>query len=107
MTPQRLLDILDSAGIREAAGVPDSLLADFTAVAESRLCPGRFTVCANEGLAVSYAAARQMATGHPALVFLQNSGLGNAVNPLMSLTHAAVYRIPVFLLGYECLYPLK
>ncbi len=98
MTPQRLLDILESAGIREAAGVPDSLLADFTAVAESRLCPGRFTVCANEGLAVSYAAARQMATGHPALVFLQNSGLGNAVNPLMSLTHAAVYRIPVFLL---------
>ena len=97
MTPQRLLDILDGAGIREAAGVPDSLLADFTAVALSRLGPERFTVCANEGLAVSYAAARQMATNRPVLVFLQNSGLGNCVNPLMSLTHGAVYGIPVFL----------
>ncbi len=98
MTPQRLLEMLATAGIREASGVPDSLLADFTAVAESTLGPDRFTVCANEGLAVSYAAARQMATGLPALVFLQNSGLGNCVNPLMSLTHGAVYRIPVFLL---------
>ena len=98
MTPETLLSLLKPFGIDEAAGVPDSLLADFTASARRILGPGRFTVCANAGLAVSWAAARQMATGRPALVFLQNSGLGNCVNPLLSLTHGAVYRLPVFLL---------
>lgn len=98
MTPETLLSILSPFGIDEVAGVPDSLLADFTASARRLLGPGRFTICANEGLAVSWAAARQMATGRPALVFLQNSGLGNCVNPLLSLTHGAVYRLPVFLL---------
>ncbi len=55
-------------------------------------------IAANEGNAVGIAAGHYLATGSPGVVFLQNSGIGNAVNPLLSLADPLVYRIPMLLL---------
>ena len=62
----------------------------------------RHVVAANEGGAVGLAAGHYLATGHPALVYLQNSGLGNIVNPVCSLLHEKVYGIPcLFVVGWR------
>ncbi len=55
-------------------------------------------ITANEGNAVALAAGYHLATGKNSMVYLQNSGLGNIVNPLMSLCSPSVYSIPMLLL---------
>ena len=55
-------------------------------------------ITANEGAAVGLAAGHYLATGGPACVYMQNSGEGNIINPLASLTDPEVYNIPVLLL---------
>ena len=55
-------------------------------------------IAANEGGAIGLAAGHYLATGRPALVYMQNSGQGNAVNPLCSLADPDVYSIPMVLL---------
>ena len=49
------------------------------------------------GACAALAAGEYLATGRPACVYLQNSGLGNLVNPVCSLTHPEVYAIPMIL----------
>jgi len=89
-------------GIGFWTGVPDSLLKDLCAYITDHV-PGRqHVIAANEGGAVGLAAGFYLATERPALVYLQNSGLGNAVNPLLSLVDADVYGIPLlFLVGWR------
>lgn len=85
-------------------GVPDSQLK---AVCEEIYTQfgtntDRHIVAVNEGNAVGLAAGYHLATGKVPLVYLQNSGLGNAVNPITSLTDPAVYGIPVlYLVGWR------
>ena len=55
-------------------------------------------IAANEGAAVGLAAGHYLATGQPACVYMQNSGEGNIINPLASLTDQEVYNIPVLLI---------
>jgi len=84
-------------------GVPDSLLRPLndTLVAQYGLT-GAHVVAANEGGAVGLAAGHFIATGKPALVYLQNSGIGNIVNPVASLLNGRVYGIPcVFVVGWR------
>ena len=85
-------------GIDFFTGVPDSLLKDFCAYILDEVPPDRNIITANVGGAVALAAGHYLASGKPALVYLQNSGIGNAVNPLVSLCDPAVYSIPVLLL---------
>jgi len=73
-------------------GVPDSLLKDFCAYVTENAPAQNHVITANEGAAVAMAAGHYMATKQFPVVYLQNSGLGNIVNPLMSLAHPAVYR---------------
>jgi phosphonopyruvate decarboxylase len=80
------------------AGVPDSLLKHLCSALERTLPAGNFWTTANEGAAVALAAGYTLATGLPGAVYMQNSGLGNAVNPLLSLNDPAVYGIPVLLI---------
>ena len=54
-------------------------------------------MAANEGNAIAIAAGHYMATGKLPLVYMQNSGIGNATNPLLSLAHDCVYGIPMLL----------
>ena len=79
-------------------GVPDSLLAPLCAYIDDQLPPQNHLVAANEGNAAALAAGHYLATGEPAVVYMQNSGQGNAVNPLVSLAAPEVYRIPMLLL---------
>ena len=79
-------------------GVPDSLLKDICAYITSKTSPEKHIITANEGNAVALAAGKFMATGIPAVVYLQNSGLGNTVNPLISLADEDVYNIPMLLM---------
>jgi len=96
--PEDGLAALDAAGIRFITGVPDSLLSAFCATVAGAFPPDQHLIAANEGAAVGAAIGHYLATGRPALVYLQNSGLGNAINPLVSLASPEVYGIPMVLL---------
>ena len=79
-------------------GVPDSLLKDICAYITDNASKKNHIIAANEGNAIALAAGYHMATGKTPMVYMQNSGIGNAVNPLLSLTDSAVYKIPVLLM---------
>ena len=91
-------DILIGNGINFFTGVPDSLLKDFCAYITDNTPKKNNIIAANEGNAIALAAGHYLATGKPGLVYMQNSGLGNAINPLTSLTDKEVYSIPMLLL---------
>lgn len=79
-------------------GVPDSLLKEICAYITLNTPKEKHIITANEGNAIALAAGKYIATGTPAMVYMQNSGLGNAVNPLISLADEAVYKIPMLLM---------
>ena len=79
-------------------GVPDSLLRDFNAYIMDNVSEIRHIIAANEGGAIALASGYHLATGRIGLVYMQNSGQGNAVNPLISLADPDVYSIPILLL---------
>ena len=78
-------------------GVPDSLLKDFCAYITDNTKENNHIIAINEGAAVGLACGYHLATGKIPLVYMQNSGIGNAVNPLLSLADNEVYRIPLLL----------
>ena len=78
-------------------GVPDSYLNGFCNYALASF-GNRNVIAANEGNAVAIAAGHYFASGEIPLVYMQNSGEGNAVNPLASLADRAVYAVPMLLL---------
>lgn len=95
--PSKFVDCLTSNGVDFFTGVPDSLLKNFCAYVTDQ-AGGNHVIAANEGGAVGLAAGHYLATGKLALVYMQNSGQGNAVNPLASLVDPDVYSIPMVLL---------
>lgn len=94
---ERFAECLQRCGVCFFTGVPDSLLKNFCAYVTDN-CGTSHVIAANEGGAVGLAAGHYLATGTPALVYMQNSGQGNAVNPLASLADPDVYSIPMVLL---------
>lgn len=94
---ENLFEALDRLGVKFFTGVPDSLLNDFCLYMSSNIPDCRHVMAANEGNAVGIAAGHYLATGNIPLVYMQNSGIGNATNPLLSLTHDCVYGIPMIL----------
>ena len=93
-----LFDLLTRHGIRFFSGVPDSLLKDICAYISDNVSSRQHVIAANEGASIALAAGHYLATGSPGLVYMQNSGQGNTVNPLMSLADPDVYSIPMLLL---------
>ena len=89
--------ILVNNSINCFLGVPDSLLKSFCAYITDFAIENS-TICANEGAAIAQAAGYYLANKTPALVYMQNSGLGNCVNPLLSLMDEEVYKIPCLML---------
>ncbi|MDR2632822.1 MAG: phosphonopyruvate decarboxylase [Treponema sp.] len=79
-------------------GIPDSLLKSFCAYLSDHTEERHHIIPANEGAAVALACGYHLATGKIPLVYMQNSGIGNAVNPLLSLADPQVYHIPLILL---------
>jgi phosphonopyruvate decarboxylase len=93
----KLFSSLREMGISFFTGVPDSLLNDFCLYLVNNIPDGQHVMAANEGNAIAIAAGHYMATGNIPVVYMQNSGIGNATNPLLSLTHDCVYGIPMIL----------
>lgn len=88
---------LKKNGVNFFTGVPDSYLNGFCNYVLA-MCPDRNIIAANEGNAVGIAAGHYLATKEIPLVYMQNSGEGNAVNPLASLCDENVYAVPMILL---------
>ena len=95
--PQFFYDILASYGIDFYAGVPDSLLKNLCAYITDHADVAHNIIAANEGGAMGLAAGHYLATSQIPVVYMQNSGEGNIINPLASLTDPDVYNIPVLL----------
>jgi len=89
---------LKDRGISLFCGVPDSLLSSLCSYVEDHASAGSHWVVANEGNAIALAMGHHLATGGTAAVYLQNSGLGNAVNPITSLADREVYRVPLLMI---------
>lgn len=94
---KELFEALNAMGVDFFTGVPDSLLNDFCLYLVNNIPNEKHVMAANEGNAIAIAAGHYMATGNIPVVYMQNSGIGNATNPLLSLTHDCVYGIPMIL----------
>ena len=91
------VDWLEALGVDFYTGVPDSLLKPVCFYLADH-AGDKHVVAANEGGAVALACGYHLATGKVPLVYLQNSGQGNTINPLLSLADRDVYSIPLLLL---------
>ncbi len=98
-----LKEITTKLDIGFFTGVPDSQLKELCdTLYEEYGVEGRHVVAANEGAAVGLGAGHFLATGTPALIYMQNSGMGNALNPIVSLMDEKVYKIPaLYVIGFR------
>jgi phosphonopyruvate decarboxylase len=96
--PAWFVDRLAQQDVHFYTGVPDSLLKHLCTHIMSELPRASHVITANEGAAVGIAIGHYLRTSHPAVVYLQNSGFGNTVNPLLSLADDEVYGVPMVLL---------
>lgn len=96
--PKFFIETLKKCDIDFFAGVPDSLLKNICAYITDNIPKEQNIIAANEGGAMGIAAGYHLATGKIPVVYMQNSGEGNIINPLASLTDKEVYDIPVLLL---------
>lgn len=97
ISPKFFYDTLASYDINFYAGVPDSLLKNLCAYITDHADASHNIIAANEGGAMGLAAGHYLATSQIPVVYMQNSGEGNIINPLASLTDPDVYNIPVLL----------
>ena len=95
---KEFFDLLHENKIDFFSGVPDSLLKFFNSYILDNVDQNQHIITANEGNAIALSSGYHLATKKIGLVYMQNSGLGNAINPLVSLSDKEVYGIPVLLL---------
>lgn len=99
-----ITDFIETLGADFYTGVPDSLLKALCnyLMSEYGIDPKHHIIAANEGNAAAIAAGYHLATGKIPVVYMQNSGEGNIINPLASLLNNKVYGIPViFVIGWR------
>tara|TARA_B110000438_G_scaffold290425_1_gene326130 strand:- start:38 stop:1177 length:1140 start_codon:yes stop_codon:yes gene_type:complete len=97
INPVDFYNALENNSIDFFTGVPDSLLKQFCLCVDERQTKDKHIIVANEGNAIALAAGYHLGTGKIPLVYMQNSGLGNAINPLLSLCDKSVYSIPMLI----------
>lgn len=96
---EKFYNCLIKNDIKDFLGVPDSTLKSFIFYLESK---NQNLICADEGAALATACGYYLANKTISLVYLQNSGIGNLLNPLISLASSKVYQIPaLFLIGFR------
>jgi len=93
-----LVSELEKNGVNFAAGVPDSLIGQIGAALDAPLTGIKHLTAVNEGAAVGLAIGSYLATGKLPIIYMQNSGLGNALNPLVSLAGSSAFNVPILLL---------
>lgn len=96
--PSTFYNELIKRGTDFFAGVPDSLLKFFCAYVTDNAPKEKHIISANEGSATALAAGYHFATGKIPLIYMQNSGEGNMINPLLSLVDPDVYSVPLLIL---------
>ena len=98
---KNIIKILKGSNINFFTGVPDSILKNLSS-SLSRLGKKNHVITANEGGAVSLATGYHLASKKIPVVYFQNSGLGNAINPITSMVHKEIYSIPmIFFIGWR------
>lgn len=97
INPKYFLEVLSANGVFKFSGVPDSLLSELSIEFEHS---GKFDhlIVPHEAMAVADAIGTYLATGNLCGVYMQNSGLPNAMNALTSLAHSKVFGIPMILI---------
>ncbi|WP_298533277.1 phosphonopyruvate decarboxylase [uncultured Treponema sp.] len=95
--PSFFYDLLIKNGTDFFAGVPDSLLKNFCAYVTDNAPASNHIISANEGSATGLATGYHLATGKIPMIYMQNSGEGNMVNPLLSIADPDVYSIPMLI----------
>jgi phosphonopyruvate decarboxylase len=102
MKAELLAQHIKQLGIEVLTGVPDSTLKEFCDYINSEQTGLIHYTVPNEGSAVGIATGTYLSTGKPACIYMQNSGIGNTVNPVTSIANAEVYSIPIFfIVGYR------
>ena len=96
--PLQFYNYLNEKGLNFFTGVPDSLLKELCLCITENSPATHNIIAANEGNALAIASGYHLATSQVGVVYLQNSGLGNLVNPILSLNDEAVYKIPALLI---------
>ena len=96
--PQQFFRLLADRKVNFFTGVPDSLLKQLCLCIAANVSSDKHIIAANEGNAIALATGYHLGTGKMALIYMQNSGLGNAINPLLSLADPEVYSIPMLIL---------
>lgn len=101
MKVEKLVEII---GADFYTGVPDSQLKALCNYLMDRygIDSKHHVIAANEGNCTALAAGYHLATGKVPVVYMQNSGEGNIINPVASLLNDKVYAIPViFVVGWR------
>ncbi|MBU5431052.1 phosphonopyruvate decarboxylase [Kineothrix sp. MSJ-39] len=101
MQVESFIKVLDSDFY---TGVPDSQLKPLCNYLMNTygIDPQHHVIAANEGNCVALATGYHLATGKIPVVYMQNSGEGNVINPIASLTNDNVYAVPmVFIVGWR------
>jgi phosphonopyruvate decarboxylase len=97
LSTHELYDPLVNNGVEYFCGVPDSITGPFSHFLEDN-AEDRHVITADEGNAIGLAIGYHIATGKIPLVYMQNSGLSNAIDPLASLADRTVLSTPMLLL---------
>ena len=92
--PKKLFETFLKKNINKFIGVPDSVLKNFLSIIPKK----NNYISTNEGSAIAYGIGYHLSTKKIPVIYMQNSGLGNAINPLISIAHKKVYSIPLVLL---------
>lgn len=98
ITCDKAADVLINNDLTYFTGVPDTVLKSWIHYVENNEDKFTHRIAANEGAAIAHAAGYYLSTGKLGVVYMQNSGLGNAVNPLVSLADSNVFGIPMLLM---------
>jgi phosphonopyruvate decarboxylase len=98
INPNIFLNICKKEGIDFFSGVPDSLLKNICSYIADNTPSENHIIAANEGNALAIGIGYHLSTSKIPLIYMQNSGLGNAINPLLSLADLDVYSIPILMM---------
>jgi phosphonopyruvate decarboxylase len=98
LKPQDFYNLLKENNFTFFTGVPDSTLKDLCSYITDNTVPERNIITPNEGNAIALASGHYFASKNPGVVYMQNSGQGNAINPLASLADPLAYSVPMLLI---------
>jgi len=92
-----LINLLKKNNNNFFTGVPDSILKELSFSLQKKSKKNHI-IATNEGAAVSIGIGYYLSTKSVPCIYMQNSGLSNALNPLISIAHKKVYSIPLILI---------